>query len=196
MLPSSSSSSSSSSTLHENKLCSYCGEVKPLVQERNVYYNRGKSMRVIYLCREYGIASRVKGCCCYDNYRSDVVNSLGLTVAGFYNKAYVTILSVFISSPIVSGNLNTKISGGHHSITLIAALKIAYSLSYEVRIELGASGIIERGKDPPAEDYDNNKSLFSLDNPRVWPYVWQMRHAEPRLELVSEDPLTFRWRRE
>jgi hypothetical protein len=155
---------------------------RPEVVETEIYYKQGRKKRISYFChdprrRAYSIND------CYHNYL-DEIGFLKIHVAGYYDKAYQHILSVFLSLPSLSLLLHSdkKLSGGKH-IELTNALKIAYNTSKPVRCYLNG---VNREK---------ISDVCSLENPKVWPIVWQLMHAEPLIEVVSDDPLVLHWRK-
>jgi hypothetical protein len=156
---------------------------RPEVVETEIYYKQGRKKRIIYFCHEL----RHPACStndCYHNYL-DEIGFLKIQVAGYYDKAYQHILSVFLSSPPSLSLLHNDkaLSGDGKHIELTNALKIAYNTSKPVRCYLNG---VNREK---------ISDVCSLENPKVWPIVWQLMHAEPLIEVVSDDPLVLHWRK-
>jgi hypothetical protein len=152
---------------------------RPEVVETEIYYRQGRKKRINYLCYESRRTAYNNNYNCYINYLDEIGYSK-LQVAGFYDRAYQDILSIFISSPLLHND--KKLSGGK-SMKLTDVMKIAYSISESVRRYLNG---VNREK---------ISDVCSLHNPKVWPIVWQLMHAEPLIEIVSvEDPLVFRWK--
>jgi hypothetical protein len=194
-------------TIYENKRCTFCGEIKPLVEEVEVFYNKGRKKRLVFLCftveTKNNYNNKNVNDCCYYKYFNDL--GFKIMVAGTFDKVYRTILSIFISSPLIissslppsqeqqnhnnNSNDKRKLCGGlRHGLDLITAVRIAYHLDQNVRDYLNA---VEREKIPEGGE------IVSMDNPRLWPIVWQLMHAEPLVEVVSdEDPLVLRWKKE
>jgi hypothetical protein len=168
-------------TTYQNQICHYCGTTRAEIVETEIYYKQGRKKRISYFCHDsrrpaYSIND------CYHNYLEEI-GFLKIQVAGYYDKAYQHILSVFLSSPPLSLLRNDKaLSGGKH-IELTNALKIAYSISEPVRRYLNG---VNREK---------ISDVCSLENPKIWPIVWQLMHAEPLIEVVSDYPLVLHWRK-
>jgi hypothetical protein len=154
------------------------------VVETEIYYKQGRKKRISYFCHDsrrcaYSIND------CYHNYLEEI-GFLKIQVAGYYDKAYQHILSIFLSSPPISLRLlhnDKKLSGGGKSIEVTDALKIAYNISQPARGYLNG---VNREK---------ISDVCSLENPKVWPIVWQLMHAEPLIEVVTDDPLVLHWRK-
>jgi hypothetical protein len=155
------------------------------VVETEIYYKQGRKKRISYFCHDPRRRAYSSNDNCYHNYL-DEIGFLKIQVAGYYDKAYQYILSIFLSSPPLSSLLHNdkKLSGGGKNIELTNALKIAYNTSEPVRCYLNG---VNREK---------ISNVCSLHNPKVWPIVWQLMYAEPLVEVVSsEDPLAFRWKK-
>jgi hypothetical protein len=155
---------------------------RPEVVETEIYYKQGRQKRISHFCHDsrhhvYSIND------CYHNYLEEI-GLLKIQVAGYYDKAYQHILSIFLSSPPLSLLLHNDkaLSGGKH-IELTNALRIAYNTSVPVRGYLNG---VNREK---------VSDVCSLENPKVWPIVWQLMHAEPLIEVVSDHPLVLHWRK-
>ena len=169
--------------IHQNQICHYCGMTRPEVIETEIYYKQGRKKRINYLCYEprHTAHNNNNNYNCYINYL-DEIGYPKLQVAGFYDRAYQDILSIFISSPFFYND--KKLSGGKN-MKLETVLKIAYSISEPVRRYLNAV------------NKEKVSDVCSLASPKVWPIVWQLMHAEPLIEVVSSgDLLVFRWKKE
>jgi hypothetical protein len=155
---------------------------RPEVVETEIYYKQGRKKRINYLCYEpRRTAYNNNNYNCYINYL-DEIGYPKLQVAGYYDRAYQDILSIFISSPLFH---NSKKLSDSKKMKLMDALKIAYSISEPVRCYMNAV------------NKEKVSDVCSLDNPKVWPIVWQLMHAEPLIEVVSSgDPLVLRWKEE
>jgi hypothetical protein len=155
----------------------------PEVVETEIYYKQGRKKRIIYFCHDPRYVYSINDC--YHNYLEEI-GFLKIQVAGYYDKAYQHILSIFLSSPPLSllFHNDKKLSGrGGKSIELTNALRIAYNTSVPVRGYLNG---VNREK---------ISDVCSLENPKIWPIVWQLMHAEPLIEVVSDDPLMLHWRK-
>ena len=64
-----------------------------------------------------------------------------------------------------------------------SAVNIAYTISSTVRNYLNA---IDRSKVPDPT---------SIENPRLWPIIWNMLYNDPLLETLDKQQLIFRWNR-
>src|SRR5215208_3585232 len=118
------------SITHQNQICHYCGMTRPEVVETEIYYKQGRRKRINYLCYEpRRTAHNNYNYNCYINYL-DEIGYPKLQIAGFYDRAYQDILSIFISSLLLHNY--KKLSGGK-SMNLTDVLKIVYSLSQPVR---------------------------------------------------------------
>jgi hypothetical protein len=82
-------------------------------------------------------------------------------------------------------NNNYDSSSTSIGLKVESAVEIAYKLSPVVRQYLNA---VDKSKVPLSD-------ITSIRNPRLHPIVWQFIHVEPLIELVSNNPLTFRWKK-
>src|SRR5215212_2417876 len=98
-----------SDSIPEKARCFMCGQVK-FVREAEIYYQGGCKLKLAYLC--YNITNSS------DVYTSSIIDSscfhqyydnLGykLMVSDWYEDAYNTILSIFISSPLYTSSNTT-----------------------------------------------------------------------------------------
>jgi hypothetical protein len=170
--------------IYHDIVCNFCNVRRPEVVETEIYYKQGRKKRINYLCyepRHTAYNNNNNNYNCYINYL-DEIGYPKLQVAGFYDRAYQDILSIFISSPLLHDG--KKLSGSKN-MKLETVLKIAYSISEPVRHYLNG---VNREK---------ISDVCSLDSPKVWPIVWHLMYAEPLVEVVSsEDPLVLRWKEE
>jgi hypothetical protein len=68
------------------------------VVETEIYYKQGRKKRRSYFCHDPSRPAYSTNDDCYHNYL-DEIGFLKLQVAGYYDKAYLHILSIFLSSP-------------------------------------------------------------------------------------------------
>ena len=86
----------------EAKKCDFCSKTTNLTRETEVYYNAGRNRKIANLCYDiyrYNESSPVSDNC-YNKYYSDM--GFNLIVVGWYEVAYATVLSMFISCPLVT----------------------------------------------------------------------------------------------
>jgi hypothetical protein len=85
----------------EQKTCDFCSSKTNLTREVELYYNAGRNRKIANLCYDivkYNESSPVSDNC-YNKYYSDL--GFNLIVVGWYEAAYATVLSMFISSPLL-----------------------------------------------------------------------------------------------
>jgi hypothetical protein len=177
--------------------CTMCGRIRT-AEKAEIYYNSGNTlkMRLAYLCNEvintiHNPAHNLQDCCYYRYYKD-----LGytLTVADWAKISYDTILSIFISSPLIhpssdssSSSIDTtntatsKLKGGG-SITFETAVHVAYTISDIVRQYL------------TTVDKEIVPDVLNVNlNPRLHPIRYRLLYKEPLVTKVCDEPLTFRW---
>jgi hypothetical protein len=85
----------------EAKKCDFCSKTTNLTRETEIYYNAGRNRKIVNLCYDiyrYNDASPISDNC-YNHYFSEI--GYNLIVVGWYEAAYATVLSMFISSPLM-----------------------------------------------------------------------------------------------
>jgi len=94
----------------ENSVCSFCGRRQKLLIEEEIYYNAGRNKGFVFLCTEHSYRDHennsttvalaaAKPSRCHLDFINN--SGLALTVADYADITYNTILSIFISCPLL-----------------------------------------------------------------------------------------------
>jgi hypothetical protein len=132
---------------------------------------------------------------CYFNYYKDL--GLGLTVAGWEDKAYDAVLSVYISTPLWVRKLSSPYSFPTNDNTVPLRKPLdGLSFADAVRIADKHNPVVRQYFRSVLNEKLKNDEDFLLSpelNPRLWPIRFRMTHLESRVVKTCDEPPTFKW---